>query len=167
MKGLEVTPRLLTARAFVPFGTVIETAEHESSLINNGMCQRFNELARVDFDMGRGQAIISIFRSQPYAMPLVLSAMERHPLGSQAFIPLQGTPFLVTVAVDEGGRPGTPQAFLTQRGQGVNIARNTWHGVLTPLDHESDFVVVDRAGPGGNLEESHFPIPFLIVGKIS
>ena len=167
MSRFEIIPRRLTAKAFAPFGSVIETDQRESFLINNGMCQRFHELAEVDFDIGAGKAIISIFRSKPYAVPLVLSAMERHPLGSQAFIPLYRTPFLVTVAVDEGGRPSDPQAFLTEGGQGINIARNTWHGVLTPLGHESDFLVVDRAGPGVNLEEVHFRTPFLIEGKVN
>jgi len=48
------------------------------------------------------------------------------------------------------------RAFAPAPGQGVNIARNTWHGVLTPLEAESDFLVVDRGGEGNNLEEHHF-----------
>jgi Ureidoglycolate hydrolase len=107
--------------------------------------------------------LISIFRGQPYELPLELRMVERHPLGSQAFFPLSARPFLVIVAPDEAGTPGTPRAFLTGPGQGVNIAMNTWHGVLTPLEAESDFLVVDRGGEGDNLEEFHFPSPYRVV----
>ena len=88
--------------------------------------------------------------------------VERHPLGSQAFIPLSGNPFLVVVARDTAEGPAAPLAFRTKPGQGVNIARNVWHGILTPLDGVSDFAVVDRGGEGVNLEEHFYPDPFLI-----
>jgi len=89
--------------------------------------------------------------------------VERHPLGSQAFYPLSPRPFLVIVAPDRDGTPDRPRAFLATPGQGVNIARNVWHGVLTPLEDESDFLVVDRGGDGLNLEEFTFPQPWTII----
>ncbi|MGH7005135.1 MAG: ureidoglycolate lyase, partial [Alphaproteobacteria bacterium] len=85
-----------------------------------------------------------------------------HPLGSQAFIPIGENPFLVIVAVDIDGRPGSPLAFQTTSRQGVNIARNVWHGVLTPLRSVSDFVVIDRGGNGSNLEEHFFDTPYIV-----
>jgi len=107
--------------------------------------------------------LISIFRGQPYTLPLTLKLLERHPLGSQAFYPLSPRPFLSIVAPDEQGVPGRPRAFLVPPHHGVNIAINTWHGVLTPLDEPADFLVVDRGGDGNNLEEYLLDPPFLVV----
>ena len=150
----------LTAEAFAPFGQVIQTEGAHHYPINNGMTERFHDLARVELGGVHPRPLISIFRGQPYSLPLALPMVERHPLGSQAFFPLSDRPFLVIVALDHAGTPQMPRAFLTAPGQGVNIAMNTWHGVLTPLDQASDFLVVDRGGDGNNLEEHHFSEPF-------
>lgn len=152
----------LTAEAFAPFGEVIERRGEPSFQINAGMCDRFHDLASTEVDEA-GRVGISIGHGRPYALPLPLTLVERHPLGSQAFIPLGPDPFLVIVAPDEGGRPGRPLAFLTAPHQGVNYRRNTWHGVLTPLGRPQDFLIVDRIGPGGNLEEHVFARPFTIT----
>jgi ureidoglycolate lyase len=88
--------------------------------------------------------------------------MERHPLGSQAFLPLSLDPFLVTVAEDDGGRPARPRAFLTTPGQGINLRRGVWHGVLTPLREPGLFAVIDRIGEGDNLEEHWFQRAFCV-----
>ena len=95
-------------------------------------------------------------------LPLTLKMVERHPLGSQAFMPLSPEPFLVIVAADENGRPGVPRAFMTNGSQGVNYPANAWHGVLTPLAGEQRFLVVDRGGDGNNLEEFVFDEPFMV-----
>lgn len=152
----------LSAAAFAPFGDVIELADQPSFQINRGLCDRFHDLARLDFVGPGARANISLARAKPYALPLELDMVERHPLGSQAFIPLSDRPFLVIVAPDDGGRPGRPQAFLTAPGQGVNYLRNTWHGVLTPLDEEAVFAIVDREGDGTNLEEFFFDQPYTV-----
>lgn len=152
----------LTAAAFAPFGQVIETAGAHHYPINNGMTERYHDLARVELGGAHPRPMISIFRSQPYDLPLTLTLVERHPLGSQAFYPLSDRPFLVIVAADLLGVPDIPRAFLASPGQGVNIAMNTWHGVLTPLERESDFLVVDRGGDGNNLEEHHFDAPHIV-----
>jgi len=155
----------LTTEAFGPFGDVIERRGDPSFPINDGMCDRYHDLAKLDFAGADARPIISIGHGRPYALPLTLSMVERHPLGSQAFIPLTDRPFLVVVAPDIGGVPGTPLAFLSNGRQGVNYHRNTWHGVLTPLDVEGDFLIVDRGGSGENLEEYFFKEPFLIDHK--
>lgn len=152
----------LTAEAFAPFGQVIETRGAHHYPINAGMTERFHDLAEVQLAGDNPRPLISIFRGQPYAIPLNLKLVERHPLGSQAFYPLSERPFLVIVAPDLDGIPGPPRAFLTGPGQGVNIAINTWHGVLTPLERESEFLVVDRGGDGNNLEEYLYPTPFVV-----
>ena len=95
-------------------------------------------------------------------MPLALTMMERHPYGSQAFMPLSPRPFLVVVALDTPDGPGEPHAFITSPGQGVNYPRNLWHAVLTPIGAPQDFLVVDRAGVENNLEEFHFAKPYQV-----
>jgi ureidoglycolate lyase len=152
----------LTKEAFARFGQVLTTEGAHHYPINNGMTERFHDLANVEIGGENGRALISIFRGKPYKLPLALRLVERHPLGSQAFMPLHPRPFLVIVAPDESGVPGTPLAFLTAPGVGINIARNVWHGVLTTLEEQGDFLVVDRGGDGDNLEEYVFETPFTV-----
>ncbi|WP_246209467.1 ureidoglycolate lyase [Pikeienuella piscinae] len=130
-------------------------------IINQGLCERHHDLAAPDIVDGR--AGISLFNATPRALPYRLDMMERHPLGSQAFLPMTLAPFLVIVAPDENGAPGCPLAFRTAPGEGVNIGRNIWHGVLTPLEAPGLFAVVDRIGPGDNLEEHWFDQPWEII----
>jgi ureidoglycolate lyase len=153
----------LTAEAFAPFGQVIAIDGAHHYPINNGMTERYHDLARVELGGVHARPLISIFRGKPYALPLDLKLVERHPLGSQAFYPLGTSPWLVIVAEDDAGTPTRLRAFAPAPGQGVNIAMNTWHGVLTPLDVDADFLVVDRGGDGNNLEEHHFPEPHRVT----
>ncbi|MCU0856513.1 MAG: ureidoglycolate lyase [Rhodobacteraceae bacterium] len=151
----------LTAEAFAPFGEVLDTSGEPDRLINQGLCGRYHDRARMDFADGR--AGISLFDAEPRSLPYRLDMVERHPDGSQAFLPMTQAPFLVIVAPDAGGTPGRPVAFLTAPGQGINLARGTWHGVLTPLSAPGLFAVVDRIGPGANLEEHWFDNPWTVV----
>ncbi len=151
----------LTPEAFAPFGDVIE-AVGESYPINAGMCDRFHDRARMEF-LGEGHAGISLGYGRPYPLPHIFDLVERHPLGSQAFVPMTEDPFLVVVAPDAGGPPGAPLAFLTRPGQGVNYLRNVWHGVLTPLGRASVFLIVDRIGTGNNLEEFRYDAPWSVT----
>lgn len=154
-------PRTLTADAFARFGDVLE-ASGDFRLINEGLCRRYHDRARIDI---KGAAPgISVFMSEPRALPYRFDLVERHPLGSQAFVPMTAHPFLVIVAPDEGGRPGYPLAFLTDGAQGINLHRGTWHGVLTPLAAPGLFAVVDRCVAGPNLEEYRYPVPFVVEG---
>ena len=155
-------PEPLTRDAFAPFGQVIETAGAHHYPINAGNCERYHDLARVELGGVHPRPLISIVHGRHYTLPLTLRMVERHPLGSQAFYPLSAHPFLVVVASDESGTPGTPRAFLTGPGQGINIAMNTWHGVLTPIEADADFLCVDRGGEGNNLEEHFFETPWTI-----
>lgn len=158
-----VTIEPLSREAFAPFGQVIETTDANHYPINQGMTERFHDLARIELGGVHARPLISIFKGQPYRLPLKLEMVERHPLGSQAFYPLSDSPWLVIVAADEGGVPGAPRAFRPAPGRGVNIAMNTWHGVLCPLDVQSDYLVVDRGGDGNNLQEHVFDVPWLVV----
>ena len=163
----EIKLQPLTAEAFAPFGQVLDCSGQPTVIINAGLCQRFSDLVDVDIIDGAkgevGQAGVSIFKSQLRSLPYKLDLLERHPLGSQAFLPLSHDGFLVIAAPDAGGTPGRPLAFLSQPGQGINFARNTWHGVLTPLSGSGLFAVVDRIGLGDNLEEAPLQAPYLIV----
>ena len=158
-----ITAEPLTREAFAPFGQVIETEGAHHYPINAGRAERYHDLAKVEIAGVHGRALISIFRGQHAALPYTFDLVERHPLGSQAFYPLSHNPFLVIVAPDESGKPGTPRAFLTKPGQGINIAINTWHGVLTPLVETSEFLIVDRGGDGNNLEEFHYEEPWTVA----
>lgn len=164
-----LVPRRLTKEAFAPFGDVIGTAGAELRLINNGTTQRFHDLARVETMGQDARALVSIFRGQPFTLPLDIVMLERHPLGSQAFVPMHERPWLVVVAPDAGGRPGEPVAFLVRPDEsgirGVNYRANVWHHPLVSLEAESDFLVVDRGGEGANLEEFFFDEPYRVVGE--
>ncbi|MBO6562302.1 MAG: ureidoglycolate lyase [Nisaea sp.] len=157
-----ITAQPLTAEAFAPYGEVLEAAGAPDYMINAGLCGRYHDRARPETD-AEGKVTLSIGRSDAVSLPLSLKMMERHPDGSQAFVPMNGTRFLVIVAADENGAPGKPEAFLTDGAQGIQYKRNCWHGVLAPLSGPADFLIVDRIGPGANLEEHHLPEPYTIV----
>ncbi|WP_271952315.1 ureidoglycolate lyase [Ruegeria faecimaris] len=159
MKQIRTVP--LTPYAFAPFGDVIEASGDPDKIINQGQCGRFHDRAALDFAGGR--AGISLFNANPRTLPYQLDMVERHPDGSQAFVPMTHQPFLVIVAPDVDGQPCEPCAFVTRPGQAVNYHRGTWHGVLTPLHGPGLFAVVDRIGDGPNLEEYWFDTPYQVV----
>lgn len=162
MSARTIVARPLTAEAFAPFGTVIDKAAVDPRPMNAGMARRFHDLAEVR-TLGEGaRVVIGLVEAQPYPLPLRVGLVERHPLGAQAFVPLDAAPFLVVVCPDEDGRPGTPQAFVTAPGQGVCYAIGTWHGVLTPFGAPQEFVVIDRGGTGVNLEEVRLDEPWTV-----
>lgn len=150
-------PAPLNQAAFAPYGEVIETAGRDFFMINNGSTQRYHRLAEVQLSSAADRAIISIFRTTPVALPLRIRMLERHPLGSQAFIPLQGQPFLILVA-EPGENPAPEQlrAFLTDGTQGVNYHRSVWHHPLLCCAEAGDFLVLDRSGSGNNCDEHYF-----------
>lgn len=157
-RALNVTP--LTAEAFAPYGDVIEAHGTPTKMINQGMCGRFHDLAQLDFADGR--AGISLFDAKARHLPHIVDMVERHPDGSQAFMPISQVRFLVVVAGDAAGTPTNPRAFVTAPGQSINLHRGVWHGVLAPIGHPGQFVVVDRIGDGPNLEEHWFDEPYIV-----
>ena len=138
----------LTKTGFAPFGEVIEIDGAQHFPINQGFAERFNDLARVDAETVN----ISIVVANPRPKPIAITLMERHPLGSQIFYPLQDRPWLVVVCGDPKDR-NSFRAFAATGRQGINYARNAWHHPLLVFDADSRFLVVDRKGPGANLEE--------------
>ena len=154
---IEIRARPLTAAAFAPFGDVLNCDGAPDKVINAGLCGRFHDRAQVDVSDGR--VGISLFRSALRQLPYQLDLIERHPLGSQAFIPMSMDAFLVVVADDDL----IPQAFVTAPGEAINFHRGTWHGVLTPLSGPGLFAVIDRIGDGTNLQEHHFSTPYRVI----
>ena len=154
MNGLQLLPRPLERAAFAPFGEVIEAGEAVPHFaINAGNTERYHDLAKIEPGPD-GRAIVSIFRAQPRQLPFTVTMMERHPLASQAFMPLSGRPYLVVVA-PAGPAPKACdlRVFLARGDQGVNYAPGVWHHPLLALGKVSDFLVIDRSGPGANCDE--------------
>ncbi len=147
--------------AFAPFGDLIEVGTVDPAIINDGRCRRFTDLACLDAVDGR--IGISLFKSEIQRYPYRIDLLERHPLGSQCFIPLGASSYLVVVAHDRDGAPDQPIAFSVGPDQSVNIARNIWHGVLAPTSGMGLFAVLDRIGAGRNLEERRLEEPILIM----
>ena len=145
-------PVPLTREAFRPFGDVIDMEGSAHYTINQGFTERFNDLCFVDVAAEGGTTNVSLFLGQPRPMPIEIKLMERHPLGAQAFVPLQDRPWLVLVAEDSQDF-ASYRAFTATGRQGVNYARNVWHHPLLVLDADSRFLIIDRKGPGNNLEE--------------
>lgn len=149
-----ITPKPLTRDNFAPFGDVIEVSDqtHHFS-INQGYTERYHDLATLDVAEDGGRPLINIFRATPLAQPVAIRMMERHPLSSQAFIPLSGNPYLVVVAPAGEFDVSKLEVFLGQPHQGVNYHRGTWHHFCLALNACSDFLVVDRGGEGKNCDE--------------
>lgn len=148
----KISPVALTREAFRPFGDVIEMEGAAHFTINQSFTERFNDLCFMDVEAEGGSTNVSLFLGQPRPAPIAIRLMERHPLGAQAFIPLQDRPWLVLVAEDVHDFDSY-RAFTCSGRQGVNYARNVWHHPLLVLDADSRFLIIDRKGPGNNLEE--------------
>jgi len=146
----------LSGDAFAPFGQVIEVGAGESFDINDGFTTRHHALARAQSD---ADVILSIFEGRP--RPLTVSMLECHPKGSQAFVPMNGRDWLAVVA--ETPEPAACRAFLCKGHQGLQYGSGVWHHPLLVLQQAQNFLVVDRAGPGENLQEVFFERPLEIM----
>jgi ureidoglycolate lyase len=154
---LELAAVPLTAAAFAAFGDVVQAGDR-FALINRGTTRMYADLAKLDVDAQGGSPRVSLYRVAPCELPLTIRMLERHPLSSQLFVPLDSAAFLVVVAP-----PGADvidssaiRAFVTDGHQGVNYRRGTWHHPVIALTHPTEFLVVDRAGAGRNCDEFHF-----------
>ena len=141
-----LTVEPLTRDSFAPFGDVIEAGESiRHFAINSGFAERYHDLARIDVAQQGGHPLISIFRARQRVFPMAVQTMERHPLGSQTFIPMSQQRFLVVVAPGSAPPQGSQlRCFITQAGQGVNYRAGVWHHALIALHTTSDFLVIDR-----------------------
>ena len=163
---MALQPKPLTSQAFSAFGQVIQCAGAHHFPINDGTTQRYHDLARLE-PGPQGELIVSIFRAQPRTLPMRIEHVERHPLGSQAFMPLNAKAYLVAVAQTlPNGQPGPLQAFVARGDQGVNYARGVWHHPLMALDEVCDFLVIDRKSLGNahmpNCEEARLDVAYTL-----
>lgn len=153
--GSEVlTLQPLTEAAFEPFGRVIDIRGLTPEAINQGNTLKFADLLPFDCDHDGGRVALHLYRSRARSLPLEIRTLERHPLGSQAFWPLQERPYVVVVAppgpaLDESA----VRAFLASGRQAIQYHRGTWHHYQISLEADSDYIVLDREGPGDNCEE--------------
>jgi ureidoglycolate lyase len=155
MKTIKI--KALNQKEFAPFGDVVEISKDKKPmLINNGTTERFHDLANIVTNGEDARTAISIFRAKPFPLPYMLTFMERHPFGSQFFMPLIPSRFLAIVAHDEDNKSGEPIAFMVSPNQGINFKQNIWHGALVALDERRDFLVIDREGEENNLEIYNF-----------
>lgn len=148
-----IIPKPLTSENFSAFGDVIEAnSDVKNFPINDGFTQRYHDLAKVDVNDNNGHTLINVFRSTPLAQPIAIKMMERHPHGSQAFIPMGTNSYLVVVAPAGEFDVNKIEVFIANSNQGVNYHKGTWHHYCLALGSESDFLVVDRGGEGDNCD---------------
>jgi ureidoglycolate lyase len=159
MQQILIAP--LTEAAFARYGDVVEADGAEKISINQGFAVRVNRLARVDVASSGGEVNISLFTAKARPLPTTIAMMERHPLGSQLFYPLQDASWLVVVCFDPHDIASF-RAFKATGRQGVNYARNVWHHPLLVRSDNERFLVVDRSGPGNNLEEFWLDEPHVL-----
>lgn len=147
----------LTAEAFKLYGDVIDVDSAKKTFdINYGNTVRYHDLANIDTAQHNGIPIVSIFHSQPMPANFKISVMERHPLSSQAFFPLEGQTYIVIVAPAGEFDPKSLKAFIARADQGVNYARGVWHHYCQSIGQDSKFLVIDRKGDGDNCDEYYF-----------
>jgi ureidoglycolate lyase len=146
-----INPKPITKENFSKFGDMITTNDIKPLEINNGYAKRFDGIANVDTSKDNGETIISIFSALKRSFPMKIDMMEKHPLGSQAFVPMKETTFLVFVA-PKGNKPDLNkiEAFIIPPGIGVNYNPGTWHFPLISTEN-MNFLVIDRKGSGDNL----------------
>lgn len=155
-----LTIRPLTSSGFAPFGDVVEFEGRDSFPINKGMADRYHALADVELGGEQARAIISLVDSRKFDMPRKVDHLEHHPLGSQAFLPLDANPFIVVVA-PAASEPDLDKlaVFVTNGRQGINYRLGTWHHVLLTPYAATRFICVDRTGPGDNCIDFFIPEP--------
>lgn len=164
MTEINIKLEKLTAEAFAPYGDLIDAHDGNKVIpINYGLTERHHELAKVDVSENDGYPIISLFRTKPVELPFQVRIMERHPLGSQAFITTKGNPYIVIVAEAGEFDYRKLRAFIAMPNQGVNYSKGTWHHYCLGLNSANEFVVVDRGGEGPNCDEVEIPNDVTII----
>lgn len=144
----------LSEEAFCPFGEIVEVAAAGVvQTINAGTCLKHASAVQLDYEAEGGRAALHIYHVRPLPLPIRIERFERHNLGSQTFLPLNGNPYLVVVAPPGEFSIGAVRVFEASGTQGVTYRRGTWHHFCLALDAESRFVVIDREGDGVDCDE--------------
>lgn len=153
---LTISAQPLTAVAFAPFGDVIESENQHQFYINDGKALRYHDIARAGIAGSEAHVGISLVDVSPWSLPLAVTLMEKHPKGSQAFIPLDSQPFLILVAPrGVAPEPGDIHAFVSNGRQGINYHADIWHHPIVALRDQQRFIIVDRIGKDDNCDLHH------------
>ena len=148
---INVKPKKVSKKNFKKFGQIIDTSKKKYFKINNGFAKRYDNLGKIDTSTKRGSTIVSIFSARKISFPMKIDMMEKHQLGSQAFVPMEETSFLVFVA-PKGERPNLKkiESFRIPKQTGINLKPGIWHFPLISTKN-MNFLVIDRKGKGNNL----------------
>ena len=151
-----IKPKKISNKNFKKFGEVISTKKIKPININNGYAKRFDNLCKINTSLKKGNTIMSIFSARKRKFPMNIKMMEKHPLGSQAFIPMKETKFLVFVA-PKGKKPNVKkiESFIIPKQTGINYKPGIWHFPLISIKN-MNFLVIDRKGIGNNLAIHNF-----------
>jgi len=146
-----IKPIKITRKNFAAYGDLISSDNIKPININAGYAKRFDNLANINTSKDEGKTIVSIFSALKRSFPMKIDMMEKHPLGSQAFIPMKETKFLVFVA-PQGNKPNVNKikSFIVPKQMGINYKPGTWHFPLISTEN-MNFLVIDRNGKGNNL----------------
>jgi ureidoglycolate lyase len=160
---ITLQPELLTRERFAPYGDVIETSRERSDAMNEARFERFDDLCKIDL-INDGRIAVSIARCRtPTSLPLRLDMVERHPLGSQAFVPLSRCKMVIVVAPpEESVDAGALRAFVTNGRQGINYHRGTWHMPLIAFEVGQEYLIIDRGGEEANCDMHTLDDPILL-----
>ena len=146
-----IKAKKITKKNFSKFGQLIDTSKKNPININDGYAKRFDNLIKLDISKKKGKAIVSIFKAKKRRFPMEIDMMEKHPLGSQAFIPMKETTFLCFVAPPgEFPEINKIQSFIIPPQTGINYKPGIWHFPLISTEN-TNFLVIDRKGKGENL----------------
>ncbi len=148
---IKIKPKKISKKNFKKFGQIIDTSKKKYLKINDGFAKRYDNLGRIDTSSKNGKTIVSIFSAKKRIFPMKVLMMEKHPLGSQAFIPMRETSFLVFVA-PKGNKPNLTkiESFRIPKQTGINLNPGIWHFPLISTKN-MNFLVIDRKGKGNNL----------------
>ena len=148
---IKIKPKKINKKNFSKFGQIIDTSKKKYFRINDGYAKRYDNLGKINTSLNKGRTIVSIFSAKKRKFPMKVDMMEKHPLGSQAFVPMKETSFLVFVA-PKGNKPDLKkiQSFRIPKQTGINLNPGIWHFPLISTK-DMNFLVVDRKGKGNNL----------------
>ena len=148
---IKIKPKKVSKKNFKKFGQIIDTSKKKFFSINNGFEKRYDNLGKIDTSTKKGKTVVSIFSAKKRSFPMKIDMMEKHPLGSQAFVPMKETSFLVFVA-PKGMSPNIKkiESFKIPKQTGINLNPGIWHFPLISTKN-MNFLVIDRKGKGNNL----------------
>ncbi len=149
--NIKIKPKKVSKKNFKKFGQIIDASKKKYFRINNGYAKRYDNLGKIDTSSKKGKTIVSIFSAKKRRFPMKVDMMEKHPLGSQAFVPMKETSFFVFVA-PKGDKPNLKkiESFKIPKQTGINLNPGIWHFPLISIKN-MNFLVIDRKGKGNNL----------------